>query len=218
MSVPAQRGFTLIEMLVALSILALLATMMTGGLSFLARADETRVRRVTTLEGAVGAMGIVRQSIGQAQPLFRGRGEQARLQFEGSDRLLRFAGREPSFVPGPPLMAYQYALIDEGRHVRLELRRAPLRPDVPDLAVADSGVPRVLLHLPAGSRFSYFGPLRATDPSSWSGGWSGRRTLPEAVRLAGGSDPQWQDLVIRLAVDTPAVCAAKAGDAPECRT
>lgn len=210
-------GFTLIEMLVALSILALVATMMTGGLSFLAKAEDKRAERVTTVEGAVGAMGLVRASIARTQPYFRREGSQVQLLFDGDDVTLRFVGREPGFMPGPSLVAYQYAIVDGGGRARLELRRAPLTPGARDLRALDAAEPRLLLNLPEGVRFGYFGPPARGAPPAWSTGWSERRALPLAVRLARGGGPQWTDIVVRLAVDTPAECAAKGGDAPECR-
>lgn len=210
-------GFTLIEMLVALTILGVVATVMASGLSFLAKAEDKRSMRTSTVEGAVGAMGLVRESLGRAQPYFRRDGEAVRLLFEGSDVRLRFVAREPGFAPGPSLVAYQYSIGDGGDAARLELRRAPIAPGAGNLRALDEADPRLLLNLPTGVRFSYFEPARRGAPAAWSSSWAERRTLPAAVRLARGGEPQWSDLVVRLAVDTAAVCPAKNGDSPECR-
>ena len=210
-------GFTLIELLVALVVLGLVMVMITSGLGFLGRAEEHRTARAESMETALGGLGALRESLARAQPIYLHAESGTRLLFAGDEVQLRFIGREPDFVPGAPLVGYQYEVDGGSGGYKLELRRAPLDPQAPDLGVLAQAAPRVLLSLPGPARFTYYGSAgRARDPA-WQDAWQDQSKLPEAVRLALADGPAWPDIVVRLMLDTAATCAAQNGDAPECK-
>lgn len=215
----AERGFTLLELLLAMTIMALVAALMTSGLSFLGKAEARRGERADTIDAALGGIGLVRQSLGRAQPVVRRERNQPVMVFEGGEERLRFASREPSFLPGPSLIAYEYAVGLAGGGYALTVRMAPMSVVAPSLAVLDDAEARTVLSLPGPARFTYFGAAGRDQPPGWRPEWLNRQTLPIAVRLAEGSGPAWPEILVRLAVDSPPTCpAAQTADAPECRS
>ena len=214
---PEAAGFTLIELLVALVILGLVMVMITSGLSFLGRAEEHRSDRAVTMESALGGLGALRASLSRAQPIYLHQESGTRLLFEGDGAQLRFIGREPDFVPGAPLIGYQFDVDGSGNRYRLEVRRVALDPLTPDLGTLATAAPRVLLSLPGPARFTYYGSVVPSGAPAWQETWQEQRKLPEAVRLAEADGPAWPDIVVRLMLDSAATCAAQNGDAPECK-
>jgi general secretion pathway protein J len=213
----SERGFTLLELLLAMAIMGLVAALMTSGLSFLGKAEARRVERADTVDAALGGLALVRQSLARAQPLFRRERNQSLVLFEGGAERLRFAGREPDFIPGASLMAYELGVgISNGQYA-LQARRAPMSVVSPTLSVLDQAQARTLLRLPGPARFTYYGVAARNQPPGWREDWLGRAALPIAVRLAEGAGPVWPEILVRLEVDSAPTCPAQSADAPECR-
>ena len=81
----SEGGFTLLELLAALTVLAVLMTMMFGGLRFGARVWETGDRGLRGLAELQTASGFIRRQIAQAVPADPGSGGQVTIG-EGETR------------------------------------------------------------------------------------------------------------------------------------
>lgn len=100
--VGSEAGFTLLELLAALTVLAVLMTMMFGGLRFGARVWETGDRGLRGLAELQTASGFIRRQIAQAVPADPGSGGQdVPAAFRGTEHAFRLIGPAPSqFLPG----------------------------------------------------------------------------------------------------------------------
>jgi general secretion pathway protein J len=208
---PGEGGFTLVELLVASVILGLVATLMLGGMRFAGRATESADARREAVESTLTGLGLLRLTLGRALPLHTRVENRDRLAFEGGAERVRFATFEPDYVPGWPLVAYEYAVAERGGRYLLEVRRAALDPSRPDLAGALEEAPpaRAVLGFAGPVRLAYYGAPGPRDVPGWRGEWRGAeaQALPRAVRV--GPDvlePAWPDFVVPLAIDTPAAC------------
>jgi general secretion pathway protein J len=207
---PGEGGFTLVELLVASVILGLVATLMLGGMRFAGRATESADARREAVESTLTGLGLLRLTLGRALPLHVRVENRDRLAFEGGSERVRFATFEPDYVPGWPLVAYEYAVAERGGRYLLEVRRAALDPARPDLAAALEEAPaRAVLGFAGPVRLAYYGAPGPRDAPGWRGEWRGSeaQALPRAVRV--GPDalaPAWPDFVVPLAIDTPAAC------------
>jgi len=221
---PAPRrdsGFTLVELLVASVILGLVATLMLGGMRFAGRATESANARREAVESTVTGLGLLRLTLGRALPLHARVENRDRLVFEGGGERVRFATFEPDYVPGWPMVAYEYAVAERGGRYLLEVRRGALDPSRPDLARALEEAPaRAVLGFARPVRLAYYGAPRPRDEAGWRGEWRGGEAelLPRAVRLGPEAfDPAWPDFVVPLAIDTPTACLnPEARDARGC--
>lgn len=202
-----ERGFTLVELLVSMAVLALVGLVMMGGLRFVLRAFAHTDARRAGLEQLTLGLAVLKDQLERAEPLMRKVGNEDFVLFEGEADRLRFANVEPPFLAGPPYVAYEYALAFDAGGTRLELRRAPLDPAALDLddAVA-AGEPRVLLRLARSLRFTYFGSLKPREPPRWHEVWPKGARLPLAVRLAEDENPGWPELVAELRIPQPWYC------------
>jgi prepilin-type N-terminal cleavage/methylation domain-containing protein len=201
-------GFTLVELLVSMAVLALVAVTMAAGLRFTARAVASTDHRREAMEELTLGLSVLRGELERAEPLVRKVGNRDLVMFSGLGERLRFVNVEPPYLAGLPYLAYEYAVtLDDGVY-RVDLRRAPFDPDQPDLAAVESVAPRTVLRLTRPLRFTYWGRLRPRDPPAWHDEWPPGPALPEAIRLAQGEAPGWPDLVVPLRITAPWYCGA----------
>jgi general secretion pathway protein J len=202
-----QRGFTLVEVVIALTIVATLLVVMFGSLRVGMAAWQRGDERAEVLERARSLTQIVTRSLGAAHPYMtspQGR-ESARLLFEGAPDRLAFVTGAPPFPTAAPIAFTAVTLSqDVGQVPGLAVRQKPLpneKPFDPDLqpALVDGTVSDV--------RFRY---LREPD-HVWTDRWDAvqERALPAAVEVtlsivqAGRTARQQPPLVISLPVTTP---------------
>ena len=176
-----QRGFTLVEVVIALTIVATLLVVMFGslrvGLSAWQRGDE----RAEVLDRARSLNQIVTRSLGAAHPYTtKGEpGESPRLLFEGGPDRVAFVTSAPPFPTAAPIAFTAVTLSREAGPVPgLAVRQKPLPNDKPF-------DPEVEPSLREGTvsdvRFRY---LRESD-RAWTESWDAaqERALPMAVEI-----------------------------------
>lgn len=186
------NGFTLLEVLVATTVLGLLTLTLSGGLHFGMRVWEAGERRAGRLETVAAVQDLMRRLLEQAHPLTSRRGEPAILFDGGRDRL-RFVSVLPPRMGPSGLADMTLSLVDGGR---LQLAWQALgERDRPATA-------RVLLEGVDGLTLSYYGGATRTAAPVWRDDWIGAGFPPALVRIAVRfSDGRtWPDLLAAPAV------------------
>jgi general secretion pathway protein J len=174
-----EQGLTLIELLLALAILAVLTGFLAGGLSIGRRAfDADRTGEISAeTDGAIQAITTL---IGSALPV---RGNTADLKsgvkFEGRQETLSFVSlSEGRSLRGGP---HTVRLRRSGGDLVVDVMGAAPEPagsavgPVPTRVVVLSGVRDI--------RFSYFGGVNSAGPSGWQAQWLGAEGLPALVSI-----------------------------------
>ena len=202
----AQAGFTLLELLVAISIFALLSVMMYGGLNFGVRAWE-RVGEADTRQSDVQLVqNLLRRAFAEVQPVeIGGPRRRLRLAFEGGRDGVVFVGPMPAYLgPGGH---YLIGLEVEGAGAEkaLTLRWEVFREERPDLEFTDAAEREVLLLGVRGLRLRYFGAEDAALSPQWRPEWRNVETLPRLIRAEVEFDPGdrrlWPELIVALMTD-----------------
>ena len=175
------RGFTLVEVVIALTIVATLLVVMFGslrvGLTAWQRGDE----RAEVLERARSLNQIVTRSLGAAHPYVTSAegGESPRLLFEGGPDRVAFVTATPPFPTTAPIAFTAVTLSRESGQVPgLAVRQKPL----PNAKPFDPGVePALLDGTVSDVRFRY---LRESD-RAWTESWDAaqEKALPMAVEV-----------------------------------
>ena len=200
-----QRGFTLVEVVIALTIVATLLVVMFGslrvGLAAWQRGDE----RAEVLDRARSITQIVTRTLGAAHPYMSSAqgGEAARLLFEGTPDRVAFVTGAPPFPTAAPIAFTAVTLSqDAGPVPGLAVRQTPL----PNAVPFDRGLqPALVEGTVSDVRFRY---LRESD-RAWTERWvaAEEKALPLAVEMtlsivqAGRSAPQ-PPLIVSLPVRT----------------
>ena len=182
-------GFTLIEALVAVSLFALILTIVFGSLHLASRGWETVTRIADTNEDLRLGLAFLRREIEQTVPLVFSSGKNTRLLFDGENERIQFVSPLPAHGGGAALHLLELSTLRTDRGERdLKLVYRPVRalrefPVPDDMNAADAD--RVTVLEGTGDvRFSYYGRARPDEQAQWHDSWRGKSRLPELVRLA----------------------------------
>ena len=212
----AGAGFTLVELLVALTLLGLVSVVLFGGLRFGTRAWEAGNTRAERLAQVQAVQGVLRRRIAQAV-LPEDAGAESAFSdspaaFAGAEDSLRFVALVPSRIGVGGFYLFELSVADDGDGARLELAWRLFRPDQPgDLDEPEPGLGgrRVLIEGIEEAKFGYYGAERAGAAAEWRERWDGADGLPALIALKvafpAGDPRSWPDLVVapRLAATAP---------------
>jgi general secretion pathway protein J len=203
-SEPAERGFTLLEILVAVTLLGLLMAALLGGVRLGVRAWEASGTRLDDDARLTAVQDFLRERLTQAQLSEASAAAiEAGPAFRGEPDRLSFVTMMPEHL-GASLerMILTLTTADGGANLSVEWWPADLGDD-PD-AVRDAVRSRVLLADVAELRLAYFGQVEARQPPVWSAVWN-QPLLPLLVRVQLGFPDQdvrsWPDLIVRPMID-----------------
>ena len=187
----SRAGFTLLELLVAMTLLGLIGAMAAGGFRFGLAAWERGGATGVAATEASQALKAVRRLLDGARPIpLRTQAEQEpAILFAGTPDRVTFAAPLPAAVAPPGDFLVELSLVGD----RLMLRASPLGHASPTLG--PESLSAVLVEGLSGARFRYFGPLPVEDdqdavlPMRWQPVWASRAALPSLVAL----DLEWSD-------------------------
>ena len=201
----AAAGFTLVELLVAVSLLALLTVVLAGGMSLATKRFTRHPERIDRAQRIAAAQDFLLITLADARPLLDQESGAARIAFAGGPTQLLFLAPAPESTPEGGLMAYglRFSPPARGANGRLELGARLF-----DVPAGASGRTTVLLDDVAKVQLSYYGTVAREARPSWHDEWDAAQTLPSLARIAvafsdGTTMP---DLVValRLAGQPPA--------------
>lgn len=173
-----EAGFTVLELLVSLALMALLLSAMPFTFQMGRRAWETASTLDRTAAADVVAR-YLRERISQAMALReRPRGRTAGVAFDGRETSMVFVAPALDGPAGPGLFRYEVAASDR----RLVMRWWPYTPQVAAIADAPAGERELRADLQSLA-IRYFGRTADGDGSGWTTSWTERTELPELVEL-----------------------------------
>ena len=197
-----EAGFTLLELLVSIVLLAFLTTILFGGLRL---ASHQLVRRSNSLDQASRlalVQNFLRVEMGDARPLTQDDTPGAPVEFGGSTASVDFVGVAPESAVAGGLQAFSVGFV-RGR----DASTGELRISARFIRAAGSGGTHeaVLLDGLESAAFAYFGITERDDAPSWHSTWEGESYLPSLFRLsltfAGGRTVPDLIIALRLSED-----------------
>ncbi|UCH75169.1 MAG: prepilin-type N-terminal cleavage/methylation domain-containing protein [Rhodospirillales bacterium] len=181
------RGMSLVEIVIALAILGIMATLSLGGLRLGVRTWETVGQRVETESHDQIVRAFLRRTLSQATPVLEaGADRQPRSLFAGDAESLSLIAPLAEHLGLGGLQRLDFEVEDSGGSSgsRLVLVRVPYVPSGGDPGAASEQEPErhVLIEDAARIRFDYLRE-RESGAREWTGSWTDEPTLPLAVRL-----------------------------------
>jgi general secretion pathway protein J len=192
-------GFSLIEMLVAITILALVLAMLPGTFSLAHRTwDATAVLDQRARQD--GGRSFLQARLAEAMPVFEPVGAGAvQLVFTGSAETLAFVAPSANGPQGAGLYRFALDAKPHGSAIALVVTVAPFSPKRGRTSDAMPAEEHVLYDGLTGVTFRYFGrkDLRTAAPS-WQTTWTRRDALPDAVEVNIASGKSTRAILIEL--------------------
>ena len=182
----AARGFTLLELIVALVLLGLLSTVLFGSVRFAGRSTDSGQAKVEAAASMRLAQEFLRANLEAQHPLRMRKMVDWPLLFTGTRDELRYASSLPARVAGGGIWFYRLAVQSSDARSPLVLERTI--PDLaagafPDFANAERSV---LADDIASIQFGYYGRDPDAAPSvepTWRDEWNDKQRLPLVIRV-----------------------------------
>ncbi|OCR23954.1 general secretion pathway protein GspJ [Pseudomonas syringae] len=198
-----QRGFTLLEILLVLSLMGVLMALVGGALLGANRAVLKAQRYTTSLDEMRAAQRFLRSSIGQALPLDSSEDDsESSGFFVGSAQRLQFVATLPGTLGGGIQLHTLELSGAEGKR-DLQVAFAQVQSSADGTVAKPWGDPQVLVHDVEELQLSYRGVSPKGEATGWISDWPWPTRLPRAVRIdakVNGPVP-WLTEVVALRLD-----------------
>ncbi len=185
---PARRngGFTLLELVIALTLLALMSSVLFGALGFAGRSWEGGEAKAEATASMRLTHGFLRAQLEGQHPLRMRKMPDFPLVFAGSEDELKFAAALPARVSGGGIWYYRLVVAKEGDKSRLVLERVLPDLDAGVLPAFEKPDRSILAEDIAELKVGYFGrdpgAADSTTPT-WRERWDDRNRLPLLLRI-----------------------------------
>jgi general secretion pathway protein J len=200
-----QRGFTLLELILALSIVAAMLAIVFGGLRVGIRAWQRGGERSEALQHARSLAALLTQSLGGAAADLAPApaGAQPEVLFQGQPDRLGFVTTAPPFpLPGSIAFTAVMLSVDEGEQPGFAIREKAMPNEEP----FEETPPILVDPTLTGVRFRYMRDLEG----SWEEVWDGaqERALPRAIEvtlstMVNGLPVEQPPITVSLRVTSP---------------
>lgn len=204
----AQKGFTLLELLVGMVLLGMLLTLLFGGLRLGSRSWDSGDKRADESAQLRAIHGFMRRELSQVFPLRWKNEADTRLAFAGESGALKFVAPLPVQVSGGGLYLLGLELERGEEGSRLIMKRVLSNPAAKDFSSLEQGEKSVLIDHVEKLAIAYFGAATPESEPGWQEKWDDQKRLPLLVRiqvkLSDGRD--WPYLVAPLVVSGDRAC------------
>jgi general secretion pathway protein J len=193
----SHRGFTLVELLVALSVSALLTTLVYGVIVLGQRSAQAVSDRASESEQMLIGWQFIDAAVAQAQPVSDPNDPDNPIGFAGTQDRLSFVADQPAYLGPGGLTRLTLERRDRDGVDALVLLRERFTSN-PDEQPGEP-LEATLVEDLESFRLSYFGSPEEDQPASWVSDWNGRDTLPGLVEIhvKPSGRPAWPVLVAR---------------------
>lgn len=203
-------GFTLLETVVALTLLAMMLGMLFAGLRTGVRAWDAGTDRGDRADQLLLTFSFVRKELSAAFPWRFKDPLAVRLAFAGERDRVRFVSMRPADLGGGGLAFVSFAHEDAKggeRGGRLVMQRAPALADAKDFESVNAAETFALAEGVTDVRFEYYGAENETAKPAWSDKWDFPQRLPSHVRLVmKAGDTPLPEVVVALGIGEEAGC------------
>lgn len=200
-------GFSLMEMLVVLSLLGLLFTVLFSGLGFGFSSWRREKAHLAADDEIRSTQSLLRRSLQQAYPYFIKGGDMSQsghVDFAGSTRRIEFLAPSPAAMEqaGRAREILDIQTGNEGLTLSLSIR--------PELSTGAQPKREDLVSGLQSAEFSYFGKSPDGATSGWQKTWEGRTALPDLIKISvtflDAARPSWPELILHPRNATDVSC------------
>lgn len=176
------QGFTLIEVLLAMTLLSIMLALLFASLKICAQSWERGEQKIYAVGETAGVVNFFQRHLVMAKPLWNDFTKEERsLSFQGDNQSLQFVSAFPASAGRAGLQLFSVRLLNEDRDNVIKVSIVPFYPvaDGEDWFSEDE----VLLRHVAGFSIAYYGQEQGEKESRWQNQWLQREQLPKLVKI-----------------------------------
>jgi general secretion pathway protein J len=206
-----QSGFTLVEVVIAFALLALLTTMLFAGFRYATRASDTGIARNELHEDMRRSQDFLRQHVEEMLPLRYQKELGKPLRFRGESSRIVYIAPVISRIAEGGVLWWELALQGEGDKRKLALRRAPFTGDESEPPAFEPQNESTLAQGVQTIKISYYDQPDPQLNGNWTDNWSDDQRLPNLIKieLKGPRDRVWPELVVQPLLTPSIGCPAQ---------
>ena len=207
----AQQGFTLLELLISITLLGMILVLLFGGLRLGVRSWDAVQQQTDNLNAVRSVESFLRREMASVQPFRWKSPAGASLAFLGERNKINFVAQLPTRIGGGGLYAIALEMEHGAKGRRLVWKHVPLDAAVQDFS-ALSQAPEIVL---AGTELSavddiwltYFGRANETADPVWTDRWESASRLPTLIKIQVklANQSQWPEFVVAPLVTSESV-------------
>lgn len=183
----APDGFTLLELLLAITLLALITSTILGGLHLGRRVWESS-RSSEAIDDVEGAVRVVAAQLAKSYPILQQRPNATpAIAFQGLQGGARSIALSDGGAQWGGLILTEIGSLNSHRGVDLAIWTGVFRPTEGLSPAREDMRMTPILHDIAFFELSYFGPVEKDRPAIWSDAWLNRTELPLLVSVKIGA-------------------------------
>lgn len=199
----AEGGFTLVELLVAITILAMVLAAVTGSVSVSSRMAGNVTEKAHSVDRQIQVRSFLRRELEQASTtmVIESNGRE-HIVFSGTSRSVTFVAPLPESAAVGGLHQLTLQVEEEDGSENLVLLHGPFLPQLRPGDWTDDGGREVLLEGMEAIEFSYLGDGPAGN--YWSGDWTDTVRMPALIQVRFRSRDRelWPNIVVAPRIDS----------------
>ncbi|CAA9892168.1 General secretion pathway protein J [Candidatus Methylobacter favarea] len=195
------QGFTLIEVLIAMTLLSIMVVLLFTSLKICADSWEKGETKITEVNEVAVVYNFFQRHLSTARPLlndFTPEGEI--LSFQGKTRSMQFVSAFPASAGRAGLQMFSVELQKEDKDQVIKVAVIPYFPEAEDEQRPADEV--VLIRRVSDFELAYFGADQESGESHWQDEWLEKNIQPQLVkiRIKPENGIFWPDMIIELKV------------------
>jgi general secretion pathway protein J len=203
-----QSGFTLIEVIVVFTLLAMIMAMIFSGIDSGRRTAEKGEKRITAINEIRVIQNIIRMQISKSMPLGVAESDEGELlKFLGDEKSITFVSQMPGYLGsgGPHIQRLELVDGDKGEVLQYTHGLVSNYDDEDEMSAFDDAEPMVLLENIRHGTFAFIELDEEGLPTDWLNEMENQTVLPLMVQvdleMNQNAREQWPTLQIALQVD-----------------
>lgn len=196
------KGFTLIEVLIALTLLSIMIVLLFTSLKICADSWEKGENKINNVNQIAVVYNFFQHHLATAKPLFTNTtaGEQ-RFSFQGQAQSLQFVSSFPASAGKLGLQLFSINLQEEDNDQAINVSLIPFVTSSEDDESSNKEEVTLINHV-SSFKVTYFGTESATGEGAWVDEWIDKETLPKLVKIniALANDMFWPEMILDLKV------------------
>lgn len=208
---PVAAGFTLLELLISITLLGFILVLLFGGLRLGVRSWDAVQQKVDVLNSVRSIESFLRREMEMTHP-YRWKGALGQpLAFLGERHKISFVAQLPGRIGTGGLYAVSLELEQNAVGQRLVWRHTPITSTMRDFSVLTQASEMVLASSELNSIddiwLTYFGSAGDSTVPTWMDRWDSKTSLPALIRIQVkfATGAEWPDFIVapRLVSELP---------------